>query len=421
MDPFPSDALTAAHYHGRARRGPCATIWTVFGGASIQIARVFGIRIGADPSWFLILFLIIWQLSTSYQNQFPGEDGKAFAIATVSALLFFLSIVLHELGHALVAIRNGIGISGIDLWMFGGVATMKQDTPSAGVEFRVAAAGPLVTLLIAVACLGTLAAMGGDPGQEFSFAGDAGTSATEAVLGYVGSINVVLLVFNLIPAFPLDGGRIARAGIWAVTRDRAKATRISAAIGRWLAYAMGGLGVFFLAGGALGPVAFSTIGAVWLILIAIMLAQFARSAEAQTRVTEQLEGVRVADVMDHEPVAMPGDLKLDRALDEFFFRYGWDWFPVVDALGRFVGLVTRERAEGVPEALRPGTKASQVMAADTSSTFQVGVEDPLETLLGAEGLRKLGAVMAVDREGVLRGVVTVEQVRRALRPPAPVA
>ena len=126
----------------------------VFGRGSIQLARVFGIRIGVDPSWFFVLFLIIWSLSGYYGDLFPGEDGKSFGLAVVSALLFFLCVLLHELGHAVVAIRNGIGIAGIDLWMFGGVAKMERDTDSPGVEFRVAVAGPLVTLAIAAVCFG---------------------------------------------------------------------------------------------------------------------------------------------------------------------------------------------------------------------------------------------------------------------------
>ena len=136
--------------HGR----PATISVEMFGGGSIQLGRVFGIRIGVDVSWFFVLFLIIWSFSGYYGDLFPGEDGKAFALATVTALLFFLSILLHELGHALVAIRNGIPISGIDLWMFGGVAKLERDTDSPGVEFRVAVAGPLVTLAIAVVCFG---------------------------------------------------------------------------------------------------------------------------------------------------------------------------------------------------------------------------------------------------------------------------
>ena len=126
----------------------------MLGGRSIPLVRVFGIRIGVDPSWFLALFLFIWWLTDYYRTALPGSDSGAFALATVSALLFFLSILLHELGHAVVAIRNGIAIAGIDLWLFGGVAKMSRDTDSPGVEFKVAVAGPLVTLVIAIVCAG---------------------------------------------------------------------------------------------------------------------------------------------------------------------------------------------------------------------------------------------------------------------------
>src|SRR3954454_21861116 len=125
---------------------------SVLGGRSIQLARVFGIRIGADTSWFIFLFLLIWLQSNSYRDQFPGNDTKAFGLAVASAFLFVLSILLHELGHATVAIRNGIGIAGIDLWMFGGLAKMRKEAESPGVDFRIAAAGPFVTLVIAVVC-----------------------------------------------------------------------------------------------------------------------------------------------------------------------------------------------------------------------------------------------------------------------------
>ncbi|MGH3995350.1 MAG: site-2 protease family protein, partial [Pseudonocardiaceae bacterium] len=205
----------------------------MFGGSSIQLARVFGIRIGVDVSWFFVLFLIIWSLSGYYGDLFPGEETKAYVLAVVSALAFFLSILLHELGHAVVAIRNGIPISGIDLWMFGGVAKLERDTDSPGVEFRVAAAGPLVTLLIAGVCFVVGSAISDSStlldGTQFEISR---TTEPAAVLGYLTTINVLVLVFNLIPGFPLDGGRIARAIAWWRTGDRNRATRVSAALGR---------------------------------------------------------------------------------------------------------------------------------------------------------------------------------------------
>lgn len=377
----------------------------MLGGGSIQLARVFGIRIGVDLSWFVVLFLIIWSLSDSYQDVLPGEDDPAFVLAVVSALLFFLSIVLHELGHALVAVRNGIGIAGIDLWLFGGIAKMKRDADSAGVEFRIAVAGPAVTLLIVAVCVGLGVLVSGWTDFRDAIGLDP-DNAFEAVLGFVTYINAALLVFNLIPGFPLDGGRIARAIVWWRTGDRVRATAIAARLGRGFAYLMMGVGMFWLLQGVL-------IAGVWMLFIGMFLNQAARSAEVQTRLSSRIEHLRVADVMDAEPVSVPQHAKLDLVLEDYFLRYGWPWFPVTDPAGHFVGHVARAEVEEVPEQLRPGWTVDEVMTRDAGS---VNVEEPLEHLLGSESLARLGAIMAVDRDGVLRGVVTVDQVRRALRP-----
>jgi Zn-dependent protease len=383
------------------------------GGGSVQVARIFGIRIGVDASWFLILFVIIWSLSGYYGDIFPGEDAKSFLLAAASGLLFFLCILLHELGHALVAMRNGVGILGIDLWMLGGVAKLERDTDSAGVEFRVAVAGPLVTLAIALACfgVGTLVA-GTDEALDAGQFDLASSDELLAVLGYLTFINAILLVFNLIPAFPLDGGRIARSIAWRLSGDRTRATRFAARLGRGFAILMVGIGVFLV-------LQDHVFDGIWLAVIGIFLAQASRSAEVHTEITSRIEGLRVSDVMDAEPVAIPADLPLDRAAGEFFLRYGYPWFPVVDGDGRLAGLVTREAVDSVAEAARAGRTARSVMAADLDSHgsgFRVGTEEPLEVLLGLEGLARLGAIMAVDPEGRLRGIVTTDRVRRALQP-----
>jgi Zn-dependent protease len=373
------------------------------GGRSIQLARVFGVRIGVDPSWFVILFLVIWSLSESYKDVFPHDDSKAFLLATVSALLFFTSVVLHELGHAVVAMRNGIGIAGIDLWLFGGVARMKGETNTPGQEFRVAIAGPLVTAAIALFCW----LAGGRHGIVLD---TDHVSGGTAVLRFLTFINLALLAFNLVPGFPLDGGRIARAIAWWRTGDRDRATRFAATLGRGFGMILIGVGIYLLA----GPPG-DTVGGVWLIAVGFMLSQTARAADVQSRISQRFAGLRVADVMDAEPVVLPAQTKLDRALDEFFLRYRWPWFPVVDATGRFLGLVSRQKVEDVPEALRPGSSVDEVMTIEDAGNYRIGVDEPLESLLRSEGLASLGALMAVDPDGVVRGIVTVDQVRRALR------
>jgi CBS domain-containing protein len=217
-----------------------------------------------------------------------------------------------------------------------------------------------------------------------------------------------VLAINLVPALPLDGGRMLRAVIWWRGGDRSRATRTAARLGRGVGLIVGGLGLYVVIMGSL-------LG-LWLIVVAWFLSGAARAAESQSAVTSRLEGLRVSDVMDAEPVAIEGGTKLDQVEDEFFLRYGWAWFPVVDQPGHVLGVLTRNKLDQVPAGMRNEYTADQVMISDPGS-FKVDQEAPLETLLGANGgLAQLGAVMAVDGDGVLRGIVTANQVRRALRP-----
>jgi Zn-dependent protease len=377
------------------------------GGRSFQLVRAFGIPIGVDASWFVFLFLLIWLRSDAYKTQFPGHDDRAFVLAIVFAFLFFGSILLHELGHAIAAKRNGVEILGIDLWMFGGLARMKRDSPTWWVDLKIAAAGPLVTLVLAAVFFAVGAGLAGV--SDFANAIDpfeiSRVTPAQTVIADVCLINLLLLAFNLLPGLPLDGGRIVRALVWWRTGDRSRATRTMAATGRGLAYLLGAFGLYALVQG-------DVLGGVWSLFLAMLIYQAARGAEVQTAVTSRIEHLRVADVMDSEPVAVPAEVTVARALDEYFLRYQWDWFPVVDATGRFLGLVERERLADAPGDARVG----DVVAPDTLSDFRVAVDEPLEALLGSEPLQRLGAIMAVDREGMLRGVVTIEQVARALQP-----
>jgi len=379
---------------------------------TVTLLHLRGIRIGVDWSWFFVLFLIIWWLSGDYRDILgvSSSDATPYFLAVASALGFFGSILLHELGHAFVAIRRGIGISDITLWMFGGVAQMTKDTDSPGTEFKVAIAGPLVTLGIAAACIvvGVAAAGSHDFEQAMRLRSQADTSGLLSVVAWLGSVNLIILAFNLIPAFPLDGGRVARAIAWKVTGDRNRATRAAARLGQGFSYVFIAVGIaIFLTG--------DPISGIWLALIGFILGQAARGAVVQTEFASRIEGIRVADVMDEEPVAIPEDATVERALDEYFLRYRWPWFPVVDTYERFLGLVERGAADAVPEPVRGSSVVRDVFEADSSGTLHVRDDAPLESLLGNDALRRLGALMAVDADGRLRGVITADQVGRALK------
>jgi Zn-dependent protease len=378
-------------------------------GGSFQLARVLGIRIGVNVSWFIVLFLFIYLFQGSFRDTLGASDAVAFAVALAAAALFFGSILLHELGHALVARREGIEVTGIDLFLFGGVMKMSRDTDTPGAEFRVAAAGPLVTAGIVIMG-GLLTVLIAGPDRLFdagSLSGDHSEDIPVVLLSVLVGFNVLLLGFNLIPAFPLDGGRIARAVAWKVTGDRGRATRFSARLGQGFAVLMIGYGIYTLTGG--------DAWGLWTIMLGWLLGSAARSAIVQSTFTDQLEGITVADLMDDEPVTIPADLPAAQAYEDFFLRYqGWEWFAVVEADGRFNGLAHREPLRQVAEG-GAGDRPVRDLVVPTGAEGQVPADAPLEALLGSEPLRRLGALMAVDPEGRLRGVVTLEQVSRALQ------
>jgi Zn-dependent protease len=385
------------------------------GGSTITLFHIRGIRISVDWSWFFVLFLVIFWL-TQFYGDVLGESSSAttpFVLALASAVGFFGSIVLHELGHAVVAIRNGIGISGIQLWIFGGVARMDRETDSPGTEFKVAIAGPAVTLAIFVVLTAVgLAVAGADGFREAALVeGDANVSGVMAMIAWLASINLLVLIFNLLPAFPMDGGRVVRAIAWRRTGDRTAATRFAAGLGRIFGYVFIGGGILMVFNGYL-------FGGVWLVLIGFVINSSARAASMQTVISDRIDGVTVSDVMDREPVAIPGELSVERALDEYFLRYRWPWFPVVGDAHRFLGLVLRDRADEVPEVSRSTALIADLIASGDDA-YQVPEDAPLDSLLGNQYLRRFGALMAVDSDGRLAGVITAEQVGRALKDAGP--
>jgi Zn-dependent protease len=380
----------------------------MLGGGSITLFRFRGIKVSVDWSWFIALFLVILYMTDFFERLLGGGGSTPFVLGVLAAAGFFGSILLHEFGHAVVAMRNGIGITSIQLWIFGGMARMDREADSPATELKVALAGPAVTAAIAIvlAAVGTVVAGPSGFWEAVVLETRSDVSGPMALVAWLVTINTLILVFNMLPAYPMDGGRVARGIAWWRSGNRNSATRFAANLGRVFGY-------LFIAGGIALAFAGYVFTGVWLALVGMVINGSARGAAMQTALTSRIGDVRVADVMDREPVAIPGDLSVEQALDEYFLRYRWPWFPVVDAAHRFLGLVQRDRADEVPEISRSSSHVSDLVDHDIG--LFVRDDAPLDSLLANQNLRRLGALMAVDAEGRLSGVITIEQVGRAFR------
>src|SRR5690348_4635955 len=291
---------------------------------NLKLATIFGIRVGVSASWFFVLFILIYVLSGYFHEVLGGSRTTAYAVAVAGALGYFGSLILHELGHALAARRIGIPIAGIDLWFFGGLSQMRREPHTPGEELKVAAAGPAATLVLFGVCvgLGTLIASTGRFGDVALTREGFTTTPALALVGWLGFINAALFLFNIVPAFPLDGGRIARALIWWRTGDRNRATRATGRSGQAFAVLLGAVGLWGLATG-------SSFGLITMVL-AFFLYQAAGAAVMQGALGARIRDITVADIMDREPVTIAAQTTLLTAHDEFFERYRWPWFVVVD-------------------------------------------------------------------------------------------
>jgi Zn-dependent protease len=377
---------------------------------SIQLARIFGIRIGVSVSWFFVLFFLIFFLSQYFHEVLGGSSSTAYVVAVGGAVGYFASLILHELGHALVSRRLGIPILGIDLWFFGGMAKPVREPETPGEEFKISAAGPAATFAVLIVCAVAIAliASGGHFTDAVLKKEHFTTTPALALLGWLAFINAALLLFNLVPAFPLDGGRIARAAIWWRTGDRHRGTRITGRAGQAFAMALGIVGLLGLVNG-------SGWG-LFTMVLGLILYQASGGAVMQGALGQRIQSVRVADIMDREPPTMLAELKLLDAQEQFFQRDRRPWFAVVDHARHFLGVVRSERIDQEIAAGRPALEVGDVLEQDLA--VRIDEHEPLESLLRSEGLGRLGGMVAVDAEGVLRGVVTVAQIRQALRPAA---
>jgi Zn-dependent protease len=376
---------------------------------TVKLFDAFGIRIGVNGSWFLILFLLIFVLSGPFRDTLHSSDGVAYLTTVISVLLLFGSLIVHELGHALVARREGIEVEEINLNLFGGLTRMSRDAASPGEDFKVAIAGPLATFGVILLCLAIDLPIVGASRLGHAIVLDSSIRITPVLLSlsWLLLMNVLLLAFNILPAFPLDGGRVARSIVWRITGDKRRGTVVASRLGQGLALILAGLGLWWTATSA-------SFGGVWLLALAFLMWQSCRAALVQSTMAERIEGVRVEDIMDTHPVAIPAQTPVTQAVDEFFVRYQQSWLPVVDDTGHLLGIARQERAQASIDGGEAWLTTGSVLESDGALSWRVQQDRPIAELLASETLGKLGALMAVDAEGVLRGVVTVDQVRRAL-------
>jgi Zn-dependent protease/predicted transcriptional regulator len=367
------------------------------GPGSLRVARLLGIPVYVHYSWILVFALIAWTLATDY---FPGRYPELavtshWARGLAASALFFVSVLLHELGHSVVAIRSGIEIQSITLFIFGGVARLASEPRDGRTELRIAAAGPAVSMLLAA--LFAVVATGGWFGGGVS-----------GVASYLAMVNLVVAVFNLVPAFPLDGGRLLRGLLWRPL-GKVRATRTAAGAGTFFAY-------FLILTGAVNLVRGAAVTGIWHILLGWFLKEAAISAYRQVRLDDALEGLLVADVMIREVQTIPADLPLSEAVREHFGRTGFGAYPVVrgDAV---VGLLClRDALRQAPEE----RQATSVQAAMMPLTEDLTAQ-PDELL--ADAVSRLGASSAgrliVMSGGRMVGLVTLRAVMRRMAMQAP--
>ena len=361
---------------------------------AVKLVSISGFDIKIDPSWLIIAALIAWSLSQHYfPSDFPDQSGATYLTMAIAAtLLFFASLLLHELAHAVVARRFGLPIGGITLFLFGGVAEMEAEPKSPKVEFLVAVAGPVmsVSLSLGFLFLSWVAAFVG------------GLVVIVKVLSYLAIINLVLAAFNLIPAFPLDGGRIFRAYLWYRYQNLLRATKFATQSGMIFAFALMGLGVLALFQGFL-------VSALWQILIGGFLLAAARSSYQAQLVKVVFAKKSVSDLMQKDPITVHPDVMLSTFVDQVLLLRGLSFVPVVDD-GVLLGHIDKTTLAGIDRENWTNTKVGDVFAGlDTGAT--VAPDMPVEELLKEIAKRRQRKFLVV-RENELVGVVSLSDVAR---------
>jgi Zn-dependent protease/CBS domain-containing protein len=360
---------------------------------SVRIARLFGIDINIHFSWILIFFLVVLNLADSFPQQFPQwSNQKGLVVAAITAFLFFGSVLGHELAHSLVARRFLMSVSSITLFLLGGVANLRKEPPSAKAEFFMAIAGPATSVVIGVVALGVASLI--DP-RALSNA-----EAVQAVAAYLGTVNLYLAAFNMIPGFPLDGGRVLRSAIWAITGDRTRATTIAARGGQVVAAGFGAFVIYEV-------IVLHEASGLWLGLIAYFLWNAASSSLQQERITSVVGGAKVGPLMTTDFKSTPPGVMVGQVIRDFVLPMNLRAIPVVSG-DRFIGLVTIGDLRKVDQSRWAETPVEAVMT-PAAELPTVSAEDPLGTALERFGTTDL-PLLPVVKDGHLAGILYRESV-----------
>lgn len=366
--------------------------------ASFRIGRVAGVDLRVHWSVLIIFGLIAWSLSAGqFPAEYPGNPAWAYLAAGVgAAIVFFLGLLAHEISHAVLAMRNDLSVVAITLWMFGGVAELRGEARSPGAELRIAGVGPLVSLLLGIG-FGAVALglrLAGFTGLEFG------------AFVWLAGINVLLAVFNVLPAAPLDGGRLLRAGLWRLRGDRTWAAVAAARAGLVLGGALNLLGLWLVLG-------FGAFGGLWLVLIGWFLMSAAAREEQQARVGGSLQGVRVRDVMTPNPQTAPADIDVAEFVERHLLTSRHSAFPLTED-GQPVGLVTLSRIRQLPAEQRTGTRVQDI-ACRTEELSLAGPDEALTDLLPRLSQCAEGRALVVGEGGELIGIVSPSDISRAVQ------
>jgi Zn-dependent protease/CBS domain-containing protein len=358
-------------------------------GASIRLGRIRGIPIGLHISWFLIFVLVTWSLASGYfPQEYPKLSVAAYWIlGAITSILFFGSVLAHELGHSIIALRNQVPVNGITLFIFGGVAQIGQEPPNAGAEFRIAIAGPLTSL-----------ALGAVFGLTYLL--DRAIPFLAAPSIWLMRINLILALFNMIPGFPLDGGRVLRAAIWGVTGDYHRATQIASSVGQVTAFGFIGVGILTVLGD-------NFFNGLWLVLIGWFLQNAAANSYAQSNMQHALRGIHVAQVMSRECIHISGDTPLNSIVEDRILGTGQRCFFITGPEG-LQGMLSLRDVTEVPKDEWNSIQVSQVMVPTEKLIYvnpQTELIDALRTMVDAN----INQVPVIEN-GHLAGVLSREQI-----------